>query len=967
MRVSRKRRVQLASAGAIATGVLFACALLPSRASAQAAVQPGCSSTLVAPYNAFTPVIGGVVGATNSISSVIGTMNTAFQAQGDAFAVGLPDAKADALAGGVWGRMIGGRVENQASGTFNGSISPGTGGSFSNFPGGPGSAGSINCKSDIRQDYAGFQLGQDLARLNLSGSGATLHLGVTGGFAQSRDQDLGGSGFNGSFQVPFAGLYAVYTNGNFFADGLLRADYYQMNLSAASAALGNQNLNGFGLSETISAGYKIDIGNNWFVQPSVSGIHSRTKIDTLDLPGGAGNDFNPLYLPPATVNFSDIESWLGRAGLEIGTSFTAGNVVWEPFATASVWHEFAGNVTANYSAPEFYVGPGPFHALLPCGPGNLFVYPNGCGNAVSGRVSATRVGTFGQYSVGVFGEMPDTPWLGYFRIDYKDGANIEALGFNAGVRYQFDPTPRIAAGTLFDGPARQAPYDWTGLYIGGFLGAGFGKSNWNFPQTATSADSLAAGAIGGATLGYNKQFDRWVVGVEGDAAFANAAGGQSCQPSINNANIAQTCNDDIRVLATLTARVGYTWLDRLLVFVKAGGAWTHDTLNVACGGDANFFQGSCFPSNNPFPAVNSSMQNLSISDSRFGGTVGVGIEFALTPAWSAKVEYDFLDFGSKSFVLADTTPVTVREYVNELKFGLNYHLNAYDPERGALASPSVPIKALIKVPPPNPYDWSGGYIGVAGVYRMVDAGWKTTSLPIASAFAGFFGPAGTITLPDPTTNPASFFGAAAQGGLFVGYDWQIARRWVTGVEADIAFGDSSMSRGGIPGTFGNGSSATSFLLPGIEAAQLDSTTVKFGWDSSIRARLGYLSTPNLLVYGTGGVAFQQISATAACTANLGSYCGFVARAFAPGFTEPPRSETVSTVRTGWTAGGGLEGVLSGNWLGRAEFRYADFGHFNHKFFAGTIDEVDVNLHPQTYTFLAGIGYKFNGTGNPLTP
>ena len=45
---------------------------------------------------------------------------------------------------------------------------------------------------------------------NLSGSGATLHLGVTGGFAQSNDQDLAGSGFNGSFQVPFAGLYAVY-------------------------------------------------------------------------------------------------------------------------------------------------------------------------------------------------------------------------------------------------------------------------------------------------------------------------------------------------------------------------------------------------------------------------------------------------------------------------------------------------------------------------------------------------------------------------------------------------------------------------------------------------------------------------------------------------------------------------------------------------------------------------------------
>jgi opacity protein-like surface antigen len=58
----------------------------------------------------------------------------------------------------------------------------------------------------------------------------------------------------------------------------------------------------------------------------------------------------------------------------------------------------------------------------------------------------------------------------------------------------------------------------------------------------------------------------------------------------------------------------------------------------------------------------------------------------------------------------------------------------------------------------------------------------------------------------------------------------------------------------------------------------------------------------------------------------------------------------------------VEGVLTGNWLGKAEFRYADFGHYGHEFFTGTIGEVDMNVHPETYTFLAGIGYKFHGTG-----
>jgi outer membrane immunogenic protein len=78
------------------------------------------------------------------------------------------------------------------------------------------------------------------------------------------------------------------------------------------------------------------------------------------------------------------------------------------------------------------------------------------------------------------------------------------------------------------------------------------------------------------------------------------------------------------------------------------------------------------------------------------------------------------------------------------------------------------------------------------------------------------------------------------------------------------------------------------------------------------------------------------------------------------------TESFSAVRTEWTLGGGVEAVLSGNWFGKAEFRYANFGQVSHNFFAGTLDEVDMNLHPQTYTVLGGIGYKFSATGSPLS-
>jgi opacity protein-like surface antigen len=53
-----------------------------------------------------------------------------------------------------------------------------------------------------------------------------------------------------------------------------------------------------------------------------------------------------------------------------------------------------------------------------------------------------------------------------------------------------------------------------------------------------------------------------------------------------------------------------------------------------------------------------------------------------------------------------------------------------------------------------------------------------------------------------------------------------------------------------------------------------------------------------------------------------------------GIREPPKSETASTVKTGLTIGGGVEGVLTGNWIGELEFRYADFGHYSHNFLPG---------------------------------
>ena len=271
-------------AAVVAVSALVAGVAGTSGAQAQVLIppQPGCTSTFAAGGgNALSQVIGGTVGAANAVSSVIGTMNTSFIAQGNAFVAGLPNPKPDEVSGGIWGRMIGGRVENSSSGTFTGTVQG-------------GGAGSITCNSDVRMNYGGFQLGQDIARLNIGGGGSTLHIGVTGGYAEANAQDQGGSNFTGNFQIPFVGLYAAYTSGRFFADAMVRSDFYQMNLNSAPAALSNQRLNGIGGTVSGSAGYRFDLGNNWFFEPSASAIYSKVNIDTLFLPGGFGNFNNPL-------------------------------------------------------------------------------------------------------------------------------------------------------------------------------------------------------------------------------------------------------------------------------------------------------------------------------------------------------------------------------------------------------------------------------------------------------------------------------------------------------------------------------------------------------------------------------------------------------------------------------------------------------------------------------------------------
>ena len=94
----------------------------------------------------------------------------------------------------------------------------------------------------------------------------------------------------------------------------------------------------------------------------------------------------------------------------------------------------------------------------------------------------------------------------------------------------------------------------------------------------------------------------------------------------------------------------------LLLYVKGGAAWMNADYHFLAGGGGAFGM-------------------TSITNTRPGWTMGTGLEYMMTPRWSAKVAYDYLDFGNATlnFGLPGGTGVGVKTEVHEVKAGVNFH------------------------------------------------------------------------------------------------------------------------------------------------------------------------------------------------------------------------------------------------------------------------------------------------------
>jgi outer membrane immunogenic protein len=182
-------------------------------------------------------------------------------------------------------------------------------------------------------------------------------------------------------------------------------------------------------------------------------------------------------------------------------------------------------------------------------------------------------------------------------------------------------------------PPVAAIYDWTGFYIGANGGWGSSHKCWDAVpvNVLIGAEGChdATGAVAGGQIGYRWQAGTWVFGLEAQGDWADLKGSNASLlfPGFENTS-------KIDAFGLFTGQIGYA-ANNVLFYVKGGAAVTSDSFRI-----------------NTFPGgVLSATTN---DDTRWGGVVGVGLEFGFAPNWSIGVEYDHLFMQDKTHTF--TTP-----------------------------------------------------------------------------------------------------------------------------------------------------------------------------------------------------------------------------------------------------------------------------------------------------------------------
>jgi outer membrane immunogenic protein len=206
------------------------------------------------------------------------------------------------------------------------------------------------------------------------------------------------------------------------------------------------------------------------------------------------------------------------------------------------------------------------------------------------------------------------------------------------------------------------PFTWTSCYAGVQAGGGWGKKDLtdtvgilsSLPGGFSAANLDVSGYMVGGQIGCDHQFaPTWVVGIEGAATGGNISKTTNFAVPGDTASFRSTTD----FLASITGRIGYAF-DRWMVYGKGGVALVGDRYHVDDVAGNYFFDAT---------------------ENRIGWTAGAGVEWAFTPEWSVKLEYNYYGFGTKSVLLVDTTtpnpnaPVNISQSIQLVTLGVNFH------------------------------------------------------------------------------------------------------------------------------------------------------------------------------------------------------------------------------------------------------------------------------------------------------
>jgi opacity protein-like surface antigen len=237
-----------------------------------------------------------------------------------------------------------------------------------------------------------------------------------------------------------------------------------------------------------------------------------------------------------------------------------------------------------------------------------------------------------------------------------------------------------------------AAWDWTGVYFGGHVGYGWGNTKWFdiFPTPDMEVDANRAlnGFLGGPQVGYRYQWNRVVFGIQGDYSWSGVGNAFDCFTFGN-----QVCIARKQWFSTLTGSIGGLITPQELLYIKAGGAAVRDQYSDLATGNGSRAGVPALPG-----------VAFDADQTRLGYVVGAGFEYMITRNWSAFLEYDYMNFGSRvayfnGEIPNASFPELTKQEAQLVELGFNYKLDWGAAANNPPAASSSPM--FLKAPARN--------------------------------------------------------------------------------------------------------------------------------------------------------------------------------------------------------------------------------------------------------------------------